>query len=100
MQEKFTIGRIASTHFLTCGADTSVWMAAERMSASRYSSILVVDAGKVVGIWTERDTLAVPLDNPQALERPIRLVMSAPVISAAAETSVEEAATRLKEEGI
>lgn len=100
MQEKFTIGRIASTHFLTCGADTSVRMAAERMSASRYSSILVVDAGKVVGIWTERDALAVPLDNPQALERPIRLVMSAPVISATAETSVEEAATRLKETGI
>lgn len=100
MQEKLPISRIASTHFLTCGPDTSVRIAAERMSANRYSSILVVDAGKVVGIWTERDALAVPLDNLQALERPIRLVMSAPVITATADISVEEAATRLKETGI
>ncbi len=84
MQEKFVIGRIASTRFLTCGPDTPVRAAAERMSASRYSSILVVDAGKVAGIWTERDALSVPLDNPVVLERPIRLVISATVITAAA----------------
>jgi diguanylate cyclase (GGDEF)-like protein/PAS domain S-box-containing protein len=100
MQEKFVIGRIASTRFLTCGPDTPVRAAAERMSASRYSSILVVDAGKVAGIWTERDALSVPLDNPVVLERPIRLVMSAPVITAAAETTIEEAAARLKQTGI
>ena len=81
---------------LECSPDTPLYEAAALMQRSKYSSIVIVDDGRPIGIWTERDALRIDFAQPQALGVAIREVMSTPVqtISPAAELSV--ASERLK----
>lgn len=69
------------------------------MFAERCSSIVVIEDGAVVGIWTEHDALAAG-DSPQALDRPVGEVMSSPVLTLEAGTPVGEAAMRFKQSGV
>ena len=70
------------------------------MNEARCSSILVMDGGKAVGIWTERDALAMNFSDPAAFERPIAEVMNAPVKTLHHQCSLGEAAMRFREEGV
>lgn len=70
------------------------------MNEARCSSILVMDGGKAVGIWTERDALAMDFSDPVAFERPIAEVMNAPVKTLHHQCSLGEAAVRFREEGL
>ena len=67
------------------------------MNEARCSSILVMDGGKAVGIWTERDALAMDFSDPAAFERPIAEVMNAPVKTLHHQCSLGEAAMRFRE---
>ncbi|MGM0516361.1 MAG: EAL domain-containing protein [Pseudomonadota bacterium] len=64
---------------LVCTPETPLHEAAGRMSRATVSSIVVVDEGRPVGIWTEHDSLAIDLSRPGALDTPIGEVMSSPV---------------------
>ncbi|MGE0153324.1 MAG: DUF294 nucleotidyltransferase-like domain-containing protein [Reyranellaceae bacterium] len=66
---------------LTASPQASLQETVARLQAQRSGSCLVVDAeGKAIGILTERDLLnAVGRFGPQALERPLGALMSAPV---------------------
>jgi PAS domain S-box-containing protein len=85
---------------LQCGPDTSVCEAAARMSERNCSSMLVMHEEKIVGIWTEHDALLMDLSDPAALALPISRVMSSPVKTLPAATTLGEAALRFKQEGI
>ncbi len=100
MSFELPIGRIVQTNILTCQPEMSVSEAARRMYAERRSSILVMDGGKAVGIWTERDALAIDFSDPAAFERPIAEVMNAPVKTLNHQCSLGEAAMRFREEGL
>jgi len=63
-------------------------------------SILVVENGQAVGIWTEHDTLRVDFANPAALEQPISSMMSHPVKSVDRQASVDEVGQRFTAEQI
>ncbi|MEJ2675575.1 MAG: CBS domain-containing protein, partial [Acidihalobacter sp.] len=63
---------------IKCHADTPLHEAASLMQHNRCSSIVVIEGDQPVGIWTERDALRVDFEDPQALNTPIRQVMSAP----------------------
>lgn len=70
------------------------------MYEARCSSILVMDGGKAVGIWTERDALAIDFSDPVAFERPIAEVMNTPVKTLHHQCSLGEAAMHFREEGL
>lgn len=98
MSQDLPIGRIMRTGLLTCGPDTPLCEAAARMAERRCSSILVVEAGRPVGIWTEHDALKVDFADLESVQRPIAREMSSPVASLPSGTPVGEATLRLQAE--
>ena len=100
MHTEVLIERIVQSDILACAADVSIAEAAKRMNAARRSSILVMEAGRAVGIWTEHDALAIDLSEPDALQRPIAEVMHAPVKTLHYRCTLGEAAMRFREAGV
>jgi len=93
------IGRLISRSILECQPHTSVREAVTMMAQRRCSSIVVVDQGEVVGIWTERDALALG-ETENALSRPIADLMSHPVLALDSRTRLGDAAVYFKNKGI
>ncbi len=94
------VGSIVQSAVLSCAPGTPLLEAVRKMYAARCSSIIVMERGQPLGIWTEKDILAIDLSAPEQLARPIREVMSRPVKSISAATSLCDATRRLKEERI
>lgn len=93
------IERLVSTSTLECELLTPVSEVVARMAKRRCSSIVVMDQGRAVGIWTERDALALG-DAPDALSRPISALMSHPVQSLPGRTRLGDAVVHFKNKGI
>jgi len=93
------VSRLIARPMVTCTPATPVREVARRIFAERCSSIVVIDDGKPVGIWTEQDALAAG-EDADALDRPISDVMSAPLLTLDAGTPLGEAAVRFKHSGI
>jgi len=94
------VGAIARADLLECTPELPVFEAARLMSERRVSSIVVVDDDDVVGIWTERDALAIDFRDVRAFSRPIRSVMSTPVRTVSATIGLHELALRFREEHV
>ncbi|PSJ22777.1 diguanylate cyclase [Halomonas sp. ND22Bw] len=94
-----SVERIMYTGLLSCGPDTPLCEAASRMSQRRCSAILVVEEGRTLGIWTERDSLALDFADPESLRRPVGEVMSRPVVTIGRGVSVGEVAARFAQLG-
>ena len=93
------VARLVVRQILSCTRTTPVREVARRIFAERCSSIVVMDEGQAVGIWTEQDALAAG-DNPEALDQPVGDVMSSPVLTLEANTPLGEAATQFKQSGV
>ncbi|WP_301103101.1 diguanylate cyclase [Propionivibrio sp.] len=85
---------------LECAPSMSVREAAARMHDAHCGSILIVDAGKPVGIWTETDVLAGAWRSVNDLEQPVSAFMSAPVKSIAAQATLGEVARSFRLAGV
>ena len=95
------IERIVQKELLSCPPTTTVLDAARRMAQARCSSIVIVDAdGKAIGIWTERDALAVDFSDAASFDRPISAVMSTPVKTIPVNTTIGEAGLRFQMDGV
>jgi len=94
------IDRIVQKALLSCPPDTSILSAARSMAESHSSSIVVVDGGKPIGIWTEHDALSVDLTDPKAFHQPIASVMSSPIKTIHRGTTIGDAGMRFKLEGV
>jgi len=81
---------------LECSPETTIAAAAARMAENSVSSILIRQHGTVVGIWTERDALAINFADPDPFTKPVSSVMSAPVLSLPATMDTAQAAIQLK----
>jgi diguanylate cyclase (GGDEF)-like protein/PAS domain S-box-containing protein len=99
MQE-LTIREILHVGLLTCAPAAPLVDAARRMADAHCSSIMIEQDGAILGIWTERDALALDFSTPALLEGPIADYMSSPVKSLPATTGIGEAALRFREEGV
>ncbi|WP_448188609.1 EAL domain-containing protein [Azospirillum sp. sgz301742] len=95
-----TVGDIASRELLSCPPGTPVGDAARRMAEAHHSSIVVIEDGRAVGIWTERDALSIDFSGPAGFERPISSAMASPVRTIAASASVGEAGLAFKNERV
>jgi diguanylate cyclase (GGDEF)-like protein len=85
---------------LECSPATPVGEAAALMRTARCGSILVVEQGRAVGIWTETDALSGNWQSIGDLEQPVSLFMSSPVKTMRVGTSLGEAARRFRQEGV
>lgn len=93
-----TVGQIVRGRILECAPDLAIDEAARRMGVARVSSILVVEDDVPVGIWTERDALAIDFDHPDSFSRPIGEVMSAPVRTVTRDLGLQALAIRFRDE--
>jgi CBS domain-containing protein len=72
-------------------ADATVFEAVKQMVDANVGALLVMDAGKVTGIVTERDYLKrAALEERSDRETAVREICSSPLVVATPETTVEE----------
>lgn len=95
------IAEVMSSPVLTAPADTPVGVAAQRMDATARSSLVIVDeAGRAVGIITERDILRLFARNAaETAALPLRQVMASPVLGIAPDAFLYVALGRLMRTG-
>jgi diguanylate cyclase (GGDEF)-like protein/PAS domain S-box-containing protein len=94
------VGQVAHAPVLECTPDVPIYQAARRMQEARCSSIIVVDENGPMGIWTERDALAMDFAHPENFNLPIGQVMSAPVKTVHEDVGLQEVGVRFREEGL
>jgi CBS domain-containing protein len=88
---------VKGSHVLSIGPDASVLMAATLMNDQRVGCLVVLDQGKVVGIFTERDVLRRVVGQRRDVEKAsVSEVMTTDVFCCAPETSIEEVRGSMK----
>jgi signal-transduction protein with cAMP-binding, CBS, and nucleotidyltransferase domain len=75
---------------LEIDANASVLEAVQEMVEKNVGSLLVKDAGEVVGIVTERDYLRRVTLEGRTEEAPVKEIMSSPLVIATPETTIDE----------
>ena len=100
MSEELTAKDIVNNRLLQCEPDLALIEAARRMRESNCSSIVVIDGGEPVGIWTERDALKVDFADPGTLEVAVECVMSTPVKTVPGDMPLDQVAMHFKEESV
>lgn len=75
-----------------CGPQETVRTAAQRLADNRIGAMPVVDGGRVIGIFSERDLLyCIAAHGAAALDMLVYDVMTAPPITADPDTTVRDA---------
>ena len=82
--------KLSNKKLLTCPPKTPLYIAARKIKQRKTSSILVEQAGKIVGIWTEADCAKFSFSNTELLNEPISDFMSSPVISIDQDLTLQE----------
>jgi signal-transduction protein with cAMP-binding, CBS, and nucleotidyltransferase domain len=77
-------------HVLEIDADATVLEAVQQMVAMNVGSLLVTVEGEVSGIVTERDYLRRVTLEDRTEQAPVREIMSAPLVVATPETTIDE----------
>lgn len=76
----------------TCKASATVEEAARILSERRIGAMPIIEAGRLVGIFSERDLLySVAREGAETLQRRVSEVMTAPAITVQPETGALEA---------
>jgi len=88
---------VMARDLLTCPPDTPIAQAASLMQGRRSSSIVILDEGKPVGIWTEHDALKHDLSSEHSFDEPISSVMSSPVETIPSSATLADAALRFQQ---
>jgi diguanylate cyclase (GGDEF)-like protein/PAS domain S-box-containing protein len=87
------IKQLVSSQVITVSPATPAREAVAIMAWSRISCLVVEEGKKPVGIFTERDVVRLMRRDPEFCDRPIREIMSSPVVSISGSLSVAEAYT-------
>ncbi len=96
-----TLADVCSTSVVHVAPETSIAEALAVMHEANISSILVLEQGEPAGIFTERNILPTALKVGMGfMDKPVRSMMSFPVISARADTRVVEAYHLLRHKGV
>jgi diguanylate cyclase (GGDEF)-like protein/PAS domain S-box-containing protein len=100
MNSEFAIADVMQRGAVFCDAETSIRAALQQMLTTGRGSVLVLKDRQAIGIWTERDALALEPGAVDVLDQPITQVMSSPVQTVTATTSVGEVGKLFKDRGI
>jgi CBS domain-containing protein len=92
---------VKGTHVLSIGTRATVLDAAVLMNDNKIGALVVIDHGKVVGIFTERDVLRrVVAERRDPVETMIDDVMTRDVCCCEPRTNLDEASSVMKERRI
>lgn len=89
-----------STDLLLAAPEETLGEAAEKMRARGVGAALVVDAGRLVGILTERDLLNAVASRADASEARVREWMTETLITAPREMPIGQAASIMVKRGV
>lgn len=82
----------ASSQVITCDVGATVRDAVALLAEKRIGAVPIMEAGKVAGIFSERDVLyRLAAEGAACLDKPVREVMTAPAISVETTTQVIDA---------
>ncbi|HSH47740.1 MAG TPA: EAL domain-containing protein [Halomonas sp.] len=95
---ELTIESVMQPGVLVCAPEVPLQDAARRLALRGLSAIAVVEAGKVVGVWSESDSLAVDFNDPAAVRRPLAEFMHTDAICLSPTTLIRDLAGRLTAE--
>jgi len=93
-----TVETVTTPTARTIDPETPVTEAAERLRTTDVSALVVLDAETVVGVVTEGDIVALVAETDE--RPPVGAIMSAPVTTITPETTVYEAAERMRTAGV
>jgi len=95
------VARLMSSTLYTADPDTLVEDAANTMLDNEVGSILVVgDDGKIVGILTSSDFVGIVAASKPKAQTTVKRYMSTDVTTTTAQTSIQDAADTMVEDGI
>lgn len=86
-----TVGEIMTRAVVSLSPGDTVERAVRAMVEHDIGSVIVVEADKPVGVFTERDLTRRVADDPGLLARPISEVMSSPVVGTHPDAQIQEA---------
>jgi len=70
------VAHLDLSEYTLVDSETSVREVVNRMRADGHNCALIVESGKLVGIFTDRDVLRKVVDAPETWNRPIRELMT------------------------
>jgi len=85
---------------LTTASDKTILEAAKLMKIDDVGSIVVVENGKPVAIVTERDFLRRVVAEGLSTQKPVKEIMSYPLVTIAPEESIKHALKLMQERGV
>jgi len=92
---------IKGTHVLSVGTQATVLDGAVLMNEHKIGALVVIDHGRVAGMFTERDVLRrVVGERRDPASTRVEEVMTRDVVCCVPETSIDEASTVMKERRI
>ena len=95
-----TVHGLMTSPVVTVDAGDPVRAAIGKMLENDIGSVVVVEEGAPVGIFTERDLTRRVLDDDLLLDRPVADVMAGPPVTVGVGTEVVEAFALMDKEGI
>ncbi|MFP8966569.1 EAL domain-containing protein [Pokkaliibacter sp. CJK22405] len=93
------VWHLARRALLTCAPNTPLQDVVRQMFEGNCSAVVIVEDGRLLGIWTERDATRLAA-CPQELQSPVSDHMSSPVKTLAAGSSLREAGLVMQREGV
>jgi CBS domain-containing protein len=93
------LGDVMARDVLSVAPEDTLGEAAQKMVDRGVGSAVVLDFGRLIGILTERDLLRATAGRTHSSEARVREWMTASPITATEDTSVEEAARTMLDQG-
>lgn len=94
-----SLGDVVTRDVVAVAPEDTLGEAAERMAEQGVGSSVVLDAGRLIGILTERDLLRAVAGRVHTSEARVREWMTADPITAAPSTSADEAVHTMLDQG-
>ena len=94
-----TVGEMMATDVLSVAPEDTIGEAAQKMVDRGVGAAVVLDYGRLIGIFTERDLMRAVADRVHSSEARVREWMTAEPITISPETSAEEAAQTMLQNG-
>ena len=93
------IGDLMTTDVLTVAPEDTLGEAAAKMTDRGVGAVVVSDFGRMIGILSERDIMRAVADRIHSSEARVREWMTADPITATTDTSIEDAARTMFDNG-
>jgi len=94
-----TLAEIVRPNFITVAPEDTLGEVAERMTTQNVGAVVVKDHGRLIGILTERDMLRAMAARVHTSDARVRQWMTADPITAPADTSLDDAAKVMLDNG-